>query len=198
MTAPMMQVRNGDGYDLYYYLSDGAVDPETGDYIPGWANSAGEPLEGDVKIEAGTAYWLVNQYEDETSVVVSGQVVADATTEKTFSTGWNLSASPYPTALAFSEIDFGKIVGPAWDEDAEFTTTAPMMQVRNGDGYDLYYYLSDGAIDAETGDYVPGWANSAGEPLENYDAKLIGSGAAFWIVLPEAGETQSFTATFKM
>ena len=194
LTAPQMQVRNGDVYDLYYFLSDGAVDAE-GNFIPGWADAGGNPLEEDVLIESGTAYWIYNPYEADTSMTVAGAVVSDDTVTQSFKVGYTLSASPFPAAVSFEEIAFAKIIGPAWDEEAEFTTTAPMMQVRNGNVYDLYYFLSDGAVDAE-GNFIPGWADAGGNPLDDYSAKVIGSGAAFWVYLPE--DKPAFTATFSL
>ena len=196
-TAPMLMVRNGDIYVQYYYLSDGAVDEESGEYIPGWASATGDPLPAEgVEIEAGTAFWFIDQYSDSSSLTVSGEVVSDATSTATFKTGYTLAACPYPKALAFSEIQFAGLTGPAWDEEGNFFETAPQMLVRDGDIYVQYYYLSDGAVDEESGEYIPGWASATGDPLPNYSEKLISVGTAFWIILPDAGS--NVTATFTL
>ena len=194
-TAPMLQIRVGNGYEPYYFLSDGAVDAK-GDYVPGWADVGGNPLPEDgVEIPAGTAFWFVDQYRASSSITTAGAVVSDATSEITFNAGYTLAACPYPTAVAFSEISFEGLQGPAYDEDFNFTATAPMIQVRVGNGYEPYYFLSDGAVDAK-GDYVPGWADVGGNPLPDYDAKVISVGTAFWMILP-TGST-SVKATFAL
>ena len=195
LTAPILQVRNGNGYDIYYFLADGKFDPETETYSPGWADAGGNPLSPEgVEIESGTAFWFVDQYSDSSTLTVPGAVPEDATISLTFNSGYTLAACPYPKAVSFNDITFNDITGPAWDEDGNFTTTAPVLQIRNGNGYDWYYYLSDGKFDATTETYSPGWADAGGNPLPDYSEKLFTTGTAFWVVLPN--ESASVMATF--
>ena len=191
----MLMVREGDGYVNYYYLSDGAVD-EGGAYIPGWADAGGNPLPDEgVEIEPGTAFWFVDQYNEESSLTVPGAVLADASVEKTFGLGYTLAATPYPIACGFADIKFTGITGPAYDEEGEFFETAPMTLVRVDGGYVNYYYLSDGAVD-EGGKYIPGWADAGGNPLADYTEKVIPAGSAFWVNIPASAK--GFKATFSL
>ncbi len=197
-TAPLLEVRNGDGYDFYYFLSDGVYDAATGTYSPGWADVGGNPLppEG-VEIAAGTAFWLIDQYSDTSSLTTPGAIVSDSTTKIDFAIGYNLAGCPYPKAIALSEITFtGLESAPAWDDMDSFKDTAPLLEVRDGEGYTFYYYLSDGKYDAATGVYSPGWADVGGNPLPDYDAKVISAGTAFWLVLRNS-ET-NVSATFSL
>ena len=190
----MLMVRDGEGYVVYYYLSDGKYDSTTGEYSAGWADAGGNPLPGTgVEIPAGTAFWFVDQYSDASSLTVPGSVVSDATSDVTFGTGYTLAACPYPKAVAFSEIAFKDLVGPAYDDDGNFFTTAPMLMVRDGEGYVVYYYLSDGKYDSTTGEYSAGWADAGGNPLVDYSEKLISAGTAFWMSLPSGSVTATFS-----
>lgn len=185
-TAPILEVRNGNVYDIYYFLSNGKEDG-----TPGWTDVGGDYLPvGGIEIPAGTAFWLIDQYSDQSMLTTSGEVVNDAEVTINFTTGYNLAGSPYPMAFALSEITFtGFDNAPAWDDQDAFKATAPMLEVRNGDVYDIYYYLSDGKSDG-----TPGWTDVGGDYLPDYDAKVIGSGTAFWLVLRN-GET-NVSATF--
>ena len=195
-TAPTLMVRDGDGYVYYYYLADGKWDEDLGDYVPGWADGGGNPLpEEGVTYPSGTAFWILDQFADGKTMTLAGQVVTDPTSEITFGAGFTLCAAPYPKAYAFSDIDFGTIDGPYYDEDGEFMNTAVTMMVREGDGYVYYYYLADGRYDEDLGDYVPGWADGGGNPLEDYSAPVIPVGAPFWV---NTQEQDSFTATFSL
>ena len=89
----------------------------------------------------------------------------------------------------------GDFEGPAWDDEGLFMETAPTLMVRDGNGYVYYYFLADGKYDEDLGDYVPGWADGGGNPLEDYDAVVIPVGAPFWI---NTQEQDPFTATFSL
>ena len=194
-TAPTLMVRENGGYTYYYYLSDGAVDAD-GEYIPGWADVGGNPLPDEgVEIPAGTAFWFLEQSAESSTLTIPGAVLSDVSCKMDFKSGYTLAASPYPVSVAFSEIEFTGLTGPAYDEDANFVETAPTMMVRENGGYTYYYYLSDGAINAG-GEYIPGWADVGGNPLDDYSAKVIETAGAFWIYIPESASP--FSATFSL
>ena len=192
-------VRSGDGYVVYYYLSDGVYDSATDTFSAGWADAAGESLPAaGVEIPAGTAFWLVDQQSDSSTLTTPGAIVSDSTVDLTFGIGFTLAASPYPAAFAFSEITFTNLTGPEYDEYGNFANTAPQLMVRDGDGYVVYYYLADGIYNSSTDTFSAGWADAAGESLSDYTAKRIAAGTAFWVNLPSAGTCSSFTATFSL
>ena len=70
-----------------------------------------------------------------------------------------------------------------FDEDFNFWTTAPQIQVQKsaGAGYDLYYYLNAAYIEA-TDSTTKGWADGSG----NYVDLTINPGVAFWFKVVSA------------
>lgn len=91
------------------------------------------------------------------------------------------------TTLNSSAFTCGNIVGVNYDDNFEFQTTAPQIQVLNAvGGYDRYYYLNDGYVDDET--FVEGWCDGAGTLVTD---KSIGVGSGFWIK-----SASEMTATF--
>ena len=193
-TAPTLMVRDGDDYVYFYYLSDGAVNEE-GEYVPGWADAGGNPLDEGFSIPAGTAFWFLEPTQESATLYIPGAVLSDASSTTEFQKGYTLGGAPYPKAYSFASIEFTGIKGPAYDEDAEFVETAPTMLVREGSDYVYYYFLSDGAVDAN-GEYIPGWADAGGNPLEDYEASVIEAAGAFWVYVPEVAT--GFSATFSL
>lgn len=78
-------------------------------------------------------------------------------------------------SLKLSDFNFGTIEGaPYYDDDLNFTKTAPSVQVAYADseGFATYYFLADGAEDMVN----PGWVDASGNPAN----PELPSGLGFW------------------
>ena len=172
-TAPQLMVRNGDGYDFYYFLNDG-LDNGDGTYSPAWVDPGATPA--DIEIDAGTGFWIFDPFNATADYTISGQVPADSQIERTYPADFNLTANPYPVSFGVEDVIWGGITGPDWDPDNLWYETAPQLMVRNGDGYDFYYFLNDG-LDNGDGTYSPAWVDPGATPVSG---TLINGGDAFW------------------
>ena len=191
-TAPEIQVQKseGAGYDGYYFLNDAYIE-ETDSTVKGWADSAGNYV--DLTIAPGVAYWFKVPSAD-TDVTVSGAVEGGTSVDVTVPQNkFTLVANAYPTAITLNgkQMTSEDIVGVDFDEEFNFLTTAPQIQVQKaeGAGYDGYYFLNDAYIE-ETDSTVKGWADSAG----NFVSSTIPVGAGFWM----KGVTGDVTVNFAL
>ena len=82
----------------------------------------------------------------------------------------------------------------------DFVNVAPQVQVPNGVGYDIYYYLSDGYYIDEQGkeSEKAGWCDMSGTIAGDDEAGalvsgIVPAGAGFWA----KGVGSTFTITFK-
>ena len=186
-TAPQIQVQKATGgYDKYYYLTDGYVDDET--FAEGWCDGAGTLV--DLKLEAGTAFWFKNP-SAEVDLTTSGAVESDDEVDVTVpQSKFTLVANAFPIAVTLNSASMtsADIVSVAYDDNFEFQTTAPQIQVQKASGgYDKYYYLTDGYVDDET--FAEGWCDGAGTLVTD---ATIPAGAGFWM----KGVTGAVTLTF--
>ncbi len=102
------------------------------------------------------------------------------------------TASTASTRVALTLQDLVQgVVGVDYDDKAEFTGTAPQVQIYDSTknsgkgGYDIRYYLNDGWYDDNGKDgYAPGWCDSFG----NLVADEIVPGKAMWFKSP-SGDT---------
>ncbi len=175
-TAPQIQVQKATGgYDLYYYLTDGYVDDET--YQEGWCDSMGTIVE--LKLASGTAFWFKNP-SDSVGLTVSGEVESlDSVDVVVPQSKFTLVANAYPMSVTLNGTGMtsSDIVSVPYDDNFDFWTTAPQIQVQKATGgYDLYYYLTDGYVDDET--YQEGWCDSMGTIVSE---ATIPVGAGFWM-----------------
>lgn len=162
-SALQLQVWNGSGYTFYYYLSDAYIE-DTDEEVTGWANSAGDYT--DATIAPGTGYWY--KYPTAaSSFSLPGQVSESASITKNVSSAFNLYGSPYPVSLNLKNLT----TTVAAVSYSQRTTQALQLQVWNGVGYTFYYYLSDAYVEA-TDDEIEGWANSAGDYVEETGAAI--------------------------
>ena len=212
-TAPHIQVPNaGGGYDLYYYLNDGYYINEKGeeDYKPGWCDSLGT-IAGNTEAGAlvsgvltpGVAIWTKSIGLDE-PVTQAGQVTNTDELGVECPTVFALRAHMLPIGFNLNDetkVAFEGLKGADYDENGDFTKTAPHIQVPNaGGGYDLYYYLNDGYYINEKGEeaYKPGWCDSLGTIAGDTEAGALVSGnilagQGFWT----KGVSGTFTIKFK-
>ena len=167
-----IQVYNGTGYTIYYYISDA-----TGATGPVWANTR-RPVADTVTIPLGSAFWLKTPATvgADASVTVAGEVKTDAKT-KTIDVGaseWTQVANPFPTDLTIEMITTTGLT------PATFATrnSGPQIQVYNGSGYTIYYYISDA-----TGATGPVWANTRRPST----GKIANAGQGFWVKSSSAG-----------
>lgn len=197
-TAPQIQIPNGVGYDVYYYLNDGYyIDEEGNDQTKaGWCdevgtiagNEAAGALVG-ADLTPGVAAWVKDTSEAGT-FVQAGQVSSDATVEVTTPAKFSLRANVLPVGFDLNDsekVTYSGITGVDYDETGAFTKTAPQLQVPNGIGYDVYYYLNDGYYIDENGDEQtkPGWCDEVGTIAGNEAAGalvsgIVPAGQGFW------------------
>ena len=79
--------------------------------------------------------------------------------------------------VKLSEINFGNMVGPKYDDDFSFTKTAPQIQISMANSetfHPTYYFLADGAPDFTN----PGWTDAVGNPIS--DDIVVDAGIGFW------------------
>ena len=185
-TAPEVRIAfaNREGFTTYYYLADGAENM----IDPGWVDVGGNPA--DPTIAPGIGFWYRNTADEAPVMTISGAVVGDAVTEKTFDVTYRVLVNPYPVAKKLSDINFGKIATGAsyFDQDGNFTKTATEIRIpfADSEGFTTYYYLADGAENMVD----PGWVDALGNPA---DPKIpVGRGCWF----KPADATGSLTVTF--
>ena len=181
-TAPQLQIQDGNGgYICYYYLLD-AWDKDAKDEVQAWADSMGN-LVKELKVTAGTAFW-VKTLEGGDKSVVSGAVCGeDSATVEVPQDTFKLVANAFPMALDLNgeKFDGEDLIAVPWDKARDYLKTAVQIQVQNKDGgYVYYYYLSDGEYVDEKGATATkkGWCNSLGSIA---DEAIIGVGRGFWI-----------------
>ncbi len=161
-----MQVRKPTGgYDYYTYLEE-ALDLDTDEFVPGWADGYEELAT--TKLAPGAAFWL--RTKSSCSVSVAGQLLADSSKKMTYNANVSsMVGNPYPADVNPNELEW---------EGLPYGTE---MQVRkpNG-GYDYYTYLEE-ALDLDTDKFVPGWADGYEELVK---IKILKAGYGAWIVKP--------------
>ena len=218
--APQIQVPNGIGYDVYYYLTDGyyATGEVDGAGDPVYAQKAGwcdfngiiagdEAADLNGVLTSGVAMWVKDVQNTET-FQAAGQVPNESTVMVSAPQNFTLRANAFPLAFNLndaSKVTFAGLTGVSQDELGDnFTASAPQIQVPNGIGYDVYYYLTDGyyatgEVDG-SGDPVyaqkAGWCDFNGIIAGDEAADLTGnvaSGLGFWT----KGVGSAFSMTFK-
>ena len=187
-TAPTIQIRVGNSYEIYYYCAD--ADDGNGNYVEGWANDIGilvtKPL------AAGKGFWLNNATDDSVTFTLAGQVVGTSTANATGTAGFNLVANPYPQGFDINAegITWNLTPQNSYDGDDYITgweTSASAIQIRVGGSYEIYYYCGD--ADDGAGNYVEGWANDIGILVN----KTIAPACGFWIESKDANFSAVFT-----
>jgi hypothetical protein len=204
--APQLQVPNGVGYDIYYYLTDGWFDDgtEAGGSAAGWCDQfgvlAGKGAEVSGELVPGVAMWVKSNtttevYQQSGQVSEVGSITIDVPT--TFA----LRASFFPIAFNLNDatkVSFEGLVQASYEQYGDdFVSYASQLQVPNGIGYDVYYYLTDGWFDdgTEAGGSAAGWCDQFGV-LAGKGAEVSGdvpAGQGFWA----KGVGSTFKMTFK-
>ena len=185
--APQLQIWNGTGYDLTFYVSNAWFDDGTddGQFVEGWCGLDGVLRGDDYTIPAGYAYWLRN-VPDSNPLNISGQVKQTAKVQVTCPNAFMLLGNPYPTAIDLnggSDMTSSDITPVAIDWEGDylaFQNQATQLQIWNGTGYDLVFYVSNAWYDNGTpdGDYKEGWCGLDGLLRENYSIPV---GYGLWI-----------------
>ena len=165
-TAPEIQVWDGGGYTFYYYLN------AHNGYETGWCDDWGDY--SDAKFAPGTAVWF-RAKTGACTITTPGQVVSeDETTIVCTDKKFTMVANALPVALDLndaSQVTYNGLVAVDYDENDEFLTTAPEIQVWDGGGYTFYYYLN-----AHNG-YEAGWCDDWGDLVSG---AVIPVGRGFW------------------
>ena len=176
-TAPQLQVWTPSGYIMGFYLNDAYdADLDDGTVYKGWADIGGNYITDTVS--AGMAAWFKDGNEACT-LNVKGQVLGTDGTIQTTANKFFMVANPYPVATAINSanIDWNGIVGVNYDDNDEFMTTAPQLQVWTPSGYIMGFYLNDAYdADLDDGTVYKGWADIGG----NYVTDNFPVGYAAW------------------
>ena len=169
-SAPQIQVWNGTGYDMYYYINDAGDNMDE----TGWSDGAG--YIATATAACGTGYWYkVPQAASE--YTLAGQVLNGATVTKNVTANhFDLIGNPYPTGLLLTKLTTTLTPGK-YDT---MITAAPQLQVWNGTGYDMYYYIDDAGDNMDE----TGWSDGAGYIATSIVAD---STKGMWIKAPQAG-----------
>ena len=183
--APEIQVFNGAGYDMYYYISDATdADDEPLGYDC-WADIDGYELGEVNKLSIGKGFWFKSAVSG--TITVLGEVKAEADAICSFpANNFEILSNPFPVPFSLANVKTTGVTPGTFDSDF---AGASEIQVFNGAGYDMYYYISD-ATDAD--DEPVGyncWADIDGYILEG---NQVDAGASFWIKANAAG-TLGFT-----
>ena len=183
-----LQVWNGGGYDLYYYIND-AFDDDNDD-LTGWAN---EQEITDATIAPGSGFWY-RCHKKASNFTLSGEVSDAATiTKDVYKNKFNMVGNPYPTLLDLKKVTTN--IAPCSYDEQE--SKGVELQVWNGGGYDLYYYIND-AFDDDNDD-LTGWANEQ-EILSTPATSDVTYG--FWVRMHDkdnpTDKTKAGTITFSL
>jgi len=190
-TAAQLQIPSANGYDTYYYLTDGWYQDEKGQdaYKPGWCDVWGVLV--DVELTPGVAMWLKSTPGNATANV-AGAVPDSDSVDVSCPATFALRANTFPMAITINgdTMTSANIIGVAYDDNNAFLTTAPQIQVPSANGYDTYYYLTDGWYQDSNGQdaYKPGWCDVWGVLVDS----VIPVAQGFWT----KGVTGAFTLTF--
>ena len=179
--ALQLQVWNGTGYDVYFYLSDAYIE-ETDEEVTGWANGKGDYTFAE--IAPGTGYWY--KYPTaESTYTLPGQVLSAASvTKNVYASKLNLVGNPYPMALNLNNLKTSVPAATYRDR----VSKAVQLQVWNGTGYDVCFYLSDAYIE-DTDEEVTGWANGKGDFVSALNVDVT---AGLWVKSPNGDGTITF------
>ena len=176
----MMVYTPGVGYATYYYYTDTIKDLSVAEELwesmgPGWATVDGEYV--DIKLPAGSAYWL-NTKAAKTFTVAGSVPTGNGSLETTAST-LTLCSIPFPVNGNIQDVKLAV---------ADCTDIGETMMVYTpGKGYSTYYYYTDTIKDLSVAEELwesmgPGWATVDGE----YVSITFPVGSGFWLNTKEA------------
>ena len=177
--ALQLQVWNGTGYTMYYYVNDAYIEASD-EEVTGWADKGGDYTTA--TIAPGTGYWY-KYPEAASSFTLPGQVPGAASISKNVSDAFNLFGNPYPVSLDLSKVTTS-VAAPSFSQ----RTKALQLQVWNGTGYTMYYYVNDAYIEASD-EEVTGWADKGGDYVGQTTTDV---NYGFW-VRSQGGEAGTLT-----
>ena len=179
--GPMLEVYNGTGYDIYYFVSAEL----SGTGSAAWMNDSQQDA-SNVYLHPGEAFWFCDKALGTAtgSLVVKGGVKTGATATvdidaNTLQTGTN----PFPMSVKIKDI--GCSLTPfsgKWRNRA----TGIILEVWNGTGYDMYYYVSADLSGTESAAWV--------DDNQSVATAELPAGGAFW--LKTTGETGTLTFSY--
>ena len=189
-TAAQIQIPSATGYNVYYYLNDGWYDDgsEEGATKAGWCD--GDGVIANAEIDSMVAFWFKSVPSDATATIAGAVPSTKDTADVDCPVNFALRANAFPKAVAFNSdtMQTVNIVGVDFDEDYNWMTTAPQIQVPSVSGYTVYYYLNDGWYNDGTdeGATKAGWCDGNGVIVND----VIPAGQGFW--------TKGTTGAFKL
>lgn len=174
--APHIQVWNGVGYDLYWFINDAGDNYDE----TGWADMTGYVT--DSEVACGTGFWYkapagASTFTLSGEVLDAGSVTKDVPENKFF-----LMGNPFPTALDLTKVT---TTIPAVGYDNK-DTDAAHIQVWNGVGYGLYWYINDAGDNYDE----TGWSDMTGYVVTD----TVGDATkGLWIISPKTAGKVTFS-----
>lgn len=194
-SADQIQIQNGTGGYVTYYLSNGlnAKGNATIDGLDGKWAKGGTFVPTTDTVQPGTAFWYgrttYKSGDPAINLTVAGSVSKLASSDKEITQSWTHIANPFPTALALNE-------GFLYQEGmtkGNSINSADQIQIQNGTGGYVTYYLSNGlnAKGTATIDGLDGKWAQGGTFVPTTDSIPVGKGA--WYNSKSGSGTITFT-----
>ena len=180
-SADQIQVRVGEGYEIYF-LSNGKAGKTTQPELVGkWVRSTATGTVSNKKFKSGDGFWYISAKSNEQlaeapySVTVAGAVETVANGSPALSGLYSIVSSPYPMDIPINDgiIAVNGTQGGSMD-------SADQIQIRYGDGYSIYF-LSNGKAGKTTKPELVGkWVKSTATGVATEDKLPAGKG--FWFI----------------
>lgn len=172
--CPEIQVRVGNGYSKYYYITDAwdENDDELG--YDAWANGGYECTDADIQ-SLGDGFWFKAPVAAAgASITTKGQVTDEVEISVSFPGGgsYNIIANPFPVGLCFADVT---TTGITAKEDGD--PDSAEIQVRVGNGYSKFYYITDAWDENDDELGFDAWADGGYECV----GVNVPAGASFWV-----------------
>ena len=176
-----IQVRVGNGYNMYYYISDAWDADDKPLNRDAWSPDGYECTVADIQA-LGDGFWFKAPVAASGAYITTkGQVTSEVSIPISFAGGgsYNIIANPFPTDVCLADVTTTGVT--AYEEG---DSDCAQIQVRVGNGYNMYYYISD-AWDADDKPLNrDAWSPDGYECLPT---DVISAGASFWVKSNDSG-----------
>ena len=179
-SADQIQVRVGNGYEIYY-LSNGKSGKTTRPELVGkWVKNDATSVAATRTFKSGDGFWYISAKSNDElknapySVTVAGSVLMDGEKEADLSGLYSIISSPYPVDIPLN----GGVI-PVNGTEGGSEASADQIQIRVGDGYDIYY-LSNGKSGKTTRPELVGkWVKNDATSVATENTLPAGKGCWF-------------------
>ena len=179
--CPEIQVRVGNIYRMYYYITDAWDEDDKELGHDAWAFDGYECTAVDIQ-SLGDGFWFKAPVAAAgATITTKGQVTTNVVKTVSFAGNqkYSIIANPFPTDVCLADV---VTTGVTAKEDGD--SESAEIQVRVGNIYRMYYYITD-AWDAD--DNELGYDAWAFDGYECEPTDVIKAGASFWIKSYDAG-----------